>query len=1128
MSQDRKASGGVTPLTKLNQKGIGQAFQKAPFSPTLSRSARLVVATATAASALTAMFMNSRSAVAANTEYDVTNGQTDLTAIATYTTGGTSGTGVGGSTPGSGPTVTSDVTFDSGVVYTPAAFTLNSSLTFGSLNDLSTTALTIANGGAAADTLTLGGAGNGGNSVVGSNAADLLFVGTGASLTLTGGTGTTAMGIVLGQSGNFDVAGSSTISSIISDGGSGFGITKTAAGTLTLSGENTFNGGLFITQGIVNATTSTSALGGTTGTGAVTLGDATVNLAGTLNGDTRTFANPITLTSGVTALLTIGNGTTGNLSPTFSGGIITNGTAFTIATSGTGVTTESGLITGSGNLTVSNAAGAATTLTASNTGFSGSISLTAGILNANQATASQAFTTLGTGQINLGGGNLKLTDVGTASNQDLITGNGTTGNNVVVSANANIDVNRPSGPNTGNTFVFNNLNIGANTLSVTGANTYAARFAGTTTLGGNVTFNPATANLTLSGGISDGGSGYSVTKTGAAALILSGADTYGGSTTISGGTLKFAGGSALPGGSAITLGAATLQIANDGAGSNGTIAVGNNITTNGAVTGTIAVGNNGSANTGNTVAFGALNNGTAAQGNSTIFTFTGANGYLESFTSLALAGAGGNNTTLTPTSTSVTISGAVTNQMTTVSPASKFDTLFLDGTSSGNAINGVISDAAIVVAVNQGDTRITKQNTSTWTLGGANAYRGPTVINNGTLKLGLNNAVPTLSAITVSGTGAGVTGIFDLAGFNETTNSLTLGGSTATSAATVTNSSGSSTLTLAGGATAVTYSATNNPLGATISTTAVDLSGAAQTFTVGDSTTAANDLSISSVIQNGSVIKAGAGLLALSGANTYAGGTTVSAGTLEFVNTAAQPASGTTTVAAGGALALGVGGAGFYSATNVSQYFTNTLARVNTSSRSLGIDTTAGDFNLGGLTLPTGAVAINKLGANALNLGAITRAVGSTVDFSVTAGTLTTTTANTGTSILGGYATFGGSTWAVSAGDGTNAGAITGLAAGSYTPSVALTTAPGSTANVDFQVTNTTAYSAQTINSLRFNTAAATTLTLSGATIITSGGILKTSAVGNNGSTITGGTLEGSAGGDLIVINNDTSERYLD
>ena len=249
----------------------------------------------------------------------------------------------------------------------------------------------------------------------------------------------------------------------------------------------------------------------------------------------------------------------------------------------------------------------------------------------------------------------------------------------------------------------------------------------------------------------------------------------------------------------------------------------------------------------------------------------------------------------------------------------------------------------------------------------------------------------------------------------------------------------------------------------------------------------------------------------------------MSAGILEFGNTAAQP-TGLTTVGTGGTLALAVGGPGQFTAANVNQYYANTLPRVNTVSRSLGIDTTAGDASLGGFNVPAAtSVSLNKLGTNALNLGAITRAAGGTANFTVTNGTLTTTTQNTGGSILGGYATFGGNTWAVSAGDGTNPGAITGLAAGSYTPSVAATTAPGSTADVDFQASNTTAYTGQTINSLRFNTAAALTLTLSGTNIITTGGILNTSTVGANNSTITGGTLEGSAAGELIVTNTDAS-----
>ena len=53
--------------------------------------------------------------------------------------------------------------------------------------------------------------------------------------------------------------------------------------------------------------------------------------------------------------------------------------------------------------------------------------------------------------------------------------------------------------------------------------------------------------------------------------------------------------------------------------------------------------------------------------------------------------------------------------------------------------------------------------------------------------------------------------------------------------------------------------------------------------------------------------KTGTGLLVLSGTNSYTGGTAVNAGVLTFSNTAAQPTSGTTTVAAGATLGLGVG-----------------------------------------------------------------------------------------------------------------------------------------------------------------------------------------------------------------------------
>jgi len=226
---------------------------------------------AVAAAATIACLLPARSAQAANTEYDVTSGQADLTVKTSYTTGGTAGTGAGGTTAANAPSITSDVTLDN-ITYTTTAFTIKgTSLTFGSLNDLSPTAVTVGNtSGSAAETLTLGGSSDPGSSVPGSSSGDLLFVNTGASLTLTGGSGNTALGLVLGQSGNFDVAGTASIGSIISGG---FGITTTGAGTLTLSGANTFSGGLTISSGTVSVSGSSSganaALGGASGNGAI-------------------------------------------------------------------------------------------------------------------------------------------------------------------------------------------------------------------------------------------------------------------------------------------------------------------------------------------------------------------------------------------------------------------------------------------------------------------------------------------------------------------------------------------------------------------------------------------------------------------------------------------------------------------------------------------------------------------------------------------------------------------------------------------------------------------------------------------------------------------------------------------
>jgi autotransporter-associated beta strand protein len=218
-------------------------------------------------------------------------------------------------------------------------------------------------------------------------------------------------------------------------------------------------------------------------------------------------------------------------------------------------------------------------------------------------------------------------------------------------------------------------------------------------------------------------------------------------------------------------------------------------------------------------------------------------------------------------------------------------TLSLTGTSTGaNTIAGNLQDGATVDG-KAGTLGLTKDGAGTWKLTGTNTYTGGTTISAGTLQLGINHAIASGKAVTVSGTGASTTATLDLNGFALTvgtagTSGLTLGGTTTTSAAQVIGAGAGSVLTLAGTTSAVTYSATNNPLGAIISATTLDLNGAEQTVTIGNSTSAANNLTISSAIQNGSLIKAGAGTLVISGANTYSGNTTVTDGTLILADNA--------------------------------------------------------------------------------------------------------------------------------------------------------------------------------------------------------------------------------------------------
>ena len=349
-----------------------------------------------------------------------------------------------------------------------------------------------------------------------------------ALLSLTGGVANTSGNLILNN--NSSTAGGITVSGItvnnigtITNSGtnSGTGTTVISAiigasvtniiqnsltSQLTLSGVNTFTGGLTIKSGTVQANTSNKALGGATGT--VTIGDTSGSANATLLIGTTglTFSNPIVLATGNTGTLTISNTGTA-ISTTFSGGVTgTNNLIINCnATTGT-ITFSTASVNNSGTITnIGAGTGTAT--------ISGGVGSNVTAVTENSTTSAL---TVSTTALTVNSGGTTLTNV--AGTKILTVSGGVTGT-------GNLVLNNNSTLASGITFSTNPINnIGTITNSGTGSGTLTISGG----VGSNVTAvteNSTTSALTISGALTVNSDGTTLTNnnsSGSSLLTVSG------------------------------------------------------------------------------------------------------------------------------------------------------------------------------------------------------------------------------------------------------------------------------------------------------------------------------------------------------------------------------------------------------------------------------------------------------------------------------------------------------------------------------------------------------------------------------------------------------------------------------
>ncbi len=263
--------------------------------------------------------------------------------------------------------------------------------------------------------------------------------------------------------------------------------------------------------------------------------------------------------------------------------------------------------------------------------------------------------------------------------------------------------------------------------------------------------------ITLSGVISGA---FSLTTTGPGTTIISGANTFSAGVIVQSGILQCDAATTLPAAGSVTM-------------TGGTLNLNSNAQTIGGLTGTAPITLGTATLTVNTTAANSYGGAISGAGGLTVggsgsLALTASNGYTGGTTVTGGALQSGVNNAL-PVNGNVTLTSGVLNlnnfnqSVGNLSGAAAGSLTLGTGQltvnlNAGTNFSGIISGSGPVIFNGNGFI---------WTLGSAQTYTGLTTINNGTVQLGVANALPANGPVTLAGTG-----ILDLNNLQQSTGTL--------------------------------------------------------------------------------------------------------------------------------------------------------------------------------------------------------------------------------------------------------------------------------------------------------------------------------------------------------------------